>query len=166
VRSEPGERVIYRAHPSWRSMIGFHVKGLVAAVLAGVIAGFATRTAAGHIQAGWVAVGVLAVFVLVLLLGLARRAATTYTVTDRRLIITRGVLGRDVREARLERVQNLACAQTLRERMLRVGSVHFDTAAGADFDFWFEGVERPRELVRTVDDALREPARLSSSVSP
>jgi hypothetical protein len=50
-------------------------------------------------------------------------------------------------------VQNVASRQTLRQRLLRVGSVHFDTAAGADYDFSFYGVSQPRRLVRDVDRA-------------
>jgi hypothetical protein len=42
-----------------------------------------------------------------------------------------------------------------------VGTVSFDTAAGAGFDFSFRGVEDPRRLARTVGQALedRAPAR-------
>lgn len=145
-------------------MLGFHLKGLVLAVAAGVIAGIATESGTHHVQAGWVALAVLVVFGLVLGAGALRRAATTYLVTDRRLGIAHGVLSRDVQETRLERVQNVACHQTLRERLLRVGSVHFDTAAGMDYDFYFLGVSHPRELARAVDRALRSGERLGSGV--
>ena len=80
--------------------------------------------------------------------GLARRTAITYTVTSRRLVIERGLVRRDVQEAPLHRIQNVFAHQTIHQRLLRVGSVHFDTAAGADFDFCFRGVERPRALMR------------------
>jgi uncharacterized membrane protein YdbT with pleckstrin-like domain len=53
-------------------------------------------------------------------------------------------------------VQNVNATQSLLERMLRVGTVDFDTAAGAEYDFKFRGVARPKEIVRTVDRALRE----------
>ncbi len=149
------ETVLLRVHPSWRAMLAFHAQGVVLAVLAGVIAGVATHFAAGHVQVGWVVVAVVVVFVLALVLGVLRRMSTTYLVTDRRLVIERGLLRHDVQEARLERVQNVASRQSVRERVLRVGSVHFDTAAGAGYDFSFYGVSRPRELVRIVDEALR-----------
>jgi hypothetical protein len=38
--------------------------------------------------------------------------------------------------------------------MLRVGSVEFDTAGGAEFDFSLSGVEHPRRIARAVDGAL------------
>ena len=41
------------------------------------------------------------------------------------------------------------------QRMLRVGSVDFDTAGSAEFNFSFRGVSHPRQIVRTVDRALR-----------
>jgi len=140
-------------------MLAFHLKGVLLAVLAGVAAGVATRLANRHVQAGWVVLAVVAVFLVALLVGAVRRTVTTYTVTDRRLVIERGLLTREQQETRLERVQNVACRQTVRQRLLRVGTVHFDTAAGADFDFSFVGVAHPRELVRAVDRALQDMPR-------
>jgi hypothetical protein len=46
--------------------------------------------------------------------------------------------------------------QSLLDRMLRVGTVDFDTAAEAGFDFAFRGVSNPHGIVRTVDQAIRE----------
>lgn len=145
-------------------MFGFHLKGLLGAVIAGVVAGLVSRSVGGHVQAGWVAVAVLAVFLLTLAVGMIRRAATTYTVTDRRLMIERGVLTRSVQQTHLSYVQNVASRQTLRQRLLRVGSIHFDTAAGADYDFSFRGISEPRRLVRDVDQALRGSLRVGSWV--
>jgi uncharacterized membrane protein YdbT with pleckstrin-like domain len=153
---EPREEVFFHGHPSWRSMFDLYAKGLIGAVLAGALAGVVTAIVAGHVQIGWVIAVVLACFLVLLALALTRRLRTTYTVTNERLTIDVGLLSRDLHHTRLERVQNVNCTQTLPQRVLSVGNVDFDTAAKAEFDFSFRGVSNPREIVRTVDRALRE----------
>ncbi len=164
MRAQSGEEILFHGHPSWRGMVGFHVKGIVAAVFAGAVVGIATRLAGGQVSTVWVILAVVVVFVLSIALGVLRRLATTYMVTDRRLLIERGLLTRNAQETRLERVQNVASRQTMRERMLRVGTIHFDTAAGADYDFSFYGVNRPRQVVQTVDRALQAAERAAPSL--
>ena len=137
-------------------MLAFYVRGLLAAILAGVIAGLITRAANGGVQVGWVTPAVLVVFVIVLVWGLLRRLVTTYTITNRRLTIKIGLLSRELHEARLERVQNVRTRQGMLERLLGVGTVDFDTAAGAAYDFSFRGVDDPGQIVRTVNAALED----------
>jgi uncharacterized membrane protein YdbT with pleckstrin-like domain len=153
---QPGEHVLFSGHPSWRSILGFYIKGLLVAILAGVIAGVVTRIYSNHVKVGWVVAAVLVVFVVVLVVGLLRRIAITYTITDQRLTIHTGILSRDMHETRLARVQNVNSSQSLLERMLRVGTVDFDTAAESGYDFRFQGVANPREIVRTVDQAIHQ----------
>jgi uncharacterized membrane protein YdbT with pleckstrin-like domain len=136
--------------------MAFYLRGLLAAVLAGVIAGVVTRLAGGSVDVVWVATAVLVVFVVVLAWGLIRRIATTYTITNRRLTIRSGLLARELHECRLERVQNVNTRQRLLERVLGIGTVDFDTAAGAAYDFTFHGVEDPGGIVRTVNAALED----------
>ena len=164
VLPHPGEEVLFHGHPSWRSMPGFHVKGLLGAVLLGAIVGLISALVDGHVQATWVIVAVLVVFVVSLVTGLVRRLQTTYTVTTERLTIEQGLMTRQLHETRLERVQNVSLRQSLIERALGVGTVDFDTAGSAAFDFSFVGVAEPRRLVRTVDRALR--ARLEQAGRP
>jgi len=153
---EPGEQVFFHGHPSWRSMLAFYVRGLLAAILAGVLAGLITRASNGGVEVGWVAPAVLVVFVIVLVWGLLRRLVTTYTITNRRLTIRIGLLSREMHETRLERVQNVRTRQGMLERVLGVGTVDFDTAAGAAYDFSFRGVDDPGQIVRTVNAALED----------
>jgi uncharacterized membrane protein YdbT with pleckstrin-like domain len=156
VNPEPGEQVFFHGHPSWRSMLAFYVRGLIVAVLVGVIAGIFTRVASGSVEVAWVAAAVLVVFVVVLARGLIRRIATTYTITSHRLTIRSGLLSRELHETRLERVQNANSRQRPLERLLGVGTVDFDTAGGAAYDFSFRGVEDPGAIVRTVNRALSD----------
>jgi len=151
-----GEQVFFHGHPSWRSMLAFHAKGFLLAIVVGVIAGVAGDIADGRVRALWVIAAVAVVFVAVILLGLIRRVTTTYTITDQRLTIDHGLLSRDVHETRLERVQNVNSSQSLLERVLRVGTVDFDTAGSAEYDFAFRGVANPHQIARTVDRALHE----------
>jgi uncharacterized membrane protein YdbT with pleckstrin-like domain len=150
-----GEQVLFHGHPAWRSMLEFQAKGLLAMVLAGVIAGLATAVAAGHVQVGWVIVAVVAVFAVVGVVGLIRRRSTTYTITDQRLTIQIGLLSQELHQTQLERVQNVSSRQSLFERLLGIGTVDFDTAAEAGFDFAFRGVSEPRAIVHTVHEALQ-----------
>jgi uncharacterized membrane protein YdbT with pleckstrin-like domain len=156
VDPEPGEQVFFHGHPSWRSMLAFYVRGLLVAILFGVIAGIVTRITGRSVDVPWVAAAVLVVFVVVLAWGVIRRIATTYTITNRRLTIRSGLLSRELHECRLERVQNVNTRQRLLERMLGIGTVDFDTAAGAAYDFSFRGVEDPGGIVRTVNRALED----------
>jgi uncharacterized membrane protein YdbT with pleckstrin-like domain len=144
--SDP-ETIIYRGHPSWRSMLDFHLAGVFAAVAGGVIA----RLASGNW--GYAIAVFAAILALSLLIGLIRRVATRYEITDRRLHIRRGILGRTEQHATIDRVQNVETRQTLFERVLRIGTVHFDTAATDDSDFSFVGIANPKLVVAAVDRA-------------
>jgi uncharacterized membrane protein YdbT with pleckstrin-like domain len=138
-------------------MLDVQLKGLVAAVIVGVIVGLATALShhSHHVLGFWVAAAVLIVIVITFLVGLKRRLSTTYTITSQRLSIRLGLLSRELHETRLERVQNVGTRQSLLERALGIGTVDFDTAGSAGFDFAFHGVTDPQQIVRTVNDALR-----------
>ncbi len=143
----PGEQVIFQGHPSWRAILGFYLKGVLIAAIAGVIA---KLFSAG---AGTVFLIVLVVIGLTVLIGLVKRVSTTYTITDRRLNIKRGIASREVQETRLERVQNVNYRQSVYQRLMQIGDVDFDTAATDDYNFIFTGVANPAEVVHRVDQA-------------
>lgn len=154
----PDEQVFFHGHPSWRSMVAFHAKGLLAAILAGVAAGLLSAATSGSVQAGWVLAAVFVVFAAMLAGGLVRRRRRTYTITSRRLTVRTGIVARAVHETRLEQIQNVSARQSPLERLLGVGTVAFDTAGGAAFEFSFAGVADPHAIVRAVDHALHERA--------
>jgi uncharacterized membrane protein YdbT with pleckstrin-like domain len=152
---QPGERVIFTGHPSWRSILDFYFKGLALVILGAAIAALVTLISD---KVDWAISGgaAAAILVLVVIVGLVKRVTTTYTITDRRLHIRRGVFTRETMDTRLERVQNVNTRQSLLERLLRVGTVDFDTAGTEDSDFAFVGVSSPRKVVEAVDKAQRE----------
>jgi uncharacterized membrane protein YdbT with pleckstrin-like domain len=142
----PGERVIFQGHPSWRAILGFYLKGILVAAILGAIASFFTGN-------GTVFLIVLVIVALTVLIGFVKRVATTYTITDRRLNIRRGIVSREVQETRLERVQNVNYKQSAYQRVMQIGDVDFDTAAGDDYNFVFFGVGDPEDVVHSVDQA-------------
>jgi uncharacterized membrane protein YdbT with pleckstrin-like domain len=152
---QPGERVIFTGHPSWRSILDFYFKGLALVIVGAGIAALVTLISD---KVDWAITGgvAAAVLVLVVIVGLVKRVTTTYTITERRLHIRKGVFTRVTRDTRLERVQNVNTRQSILERVLRVGTVDFDTAGTEDSDFAFVGVSSPRKVVEAVDKAQHE----------
>ncbi len=144
----PGEQVIFQGHPSWRALLAFYLKGLLIGVVIAVIAKL-------------IGEGTFTVFLIILialgiaiLVGFIKRMATTYTITNRRLNIKRGIFARDIQETRLERVQNVSYSQTVFQRALQVGDVDFDTASSdSENEFVFNGVANPQGVVTEVDRA-------------
>ncbi len=143
---QQGEEVIYQGHPSWRAILGFYLAGIAIAVGIGIIVKLAEDTALGVVVAA-------AIIGVTILAGLVKRIATTYTITDRRLNIKRGIVSRKVQETRLQRVQNVNFQQSVFQRVMQIGNVDFDTAAGDDYNFVFAGVAQPEEVVEQVDRA-------------
>jgi uncharacterized membrane protein YdbT with pleckstrin-like domain len=142
----PGEQVIFEGHPSWRAILGFYLKGVVVAVVLGILAKLIWGDGAAFLV-------ILIVLALTLVIGFVKRVATTYTITNRRLNIKRGIIAKEVQETRLERVQNVNYRQSVYQRLMQIGDVDFDTAATDDYNFVFAGVADPGDVVHAVDQA-------------
>jgi uncharacterized membrane protein YdbT with pleckstrin-like domain len=148
----PGEQVIFEGHPSWRAILGFYLKGILLAAVVGVIARLF------DVSSATVFLIVLVIVGLTILVGFVKRVATTYTITNRRLNIKRGIVSREIQETRLERVQNVNYRQSVFQRVVQIGDVDFDTAATDDYNFVFAGVADPGDVVHSVDQATGDSA--------
>lgn len=151
----PSEHVIFAGHPSWRGTLSFYLRGTLVALGVAAVAALATVIGGGF-DLTWVVVGFLVAVAGVVLVGFVYRLSTTYTITNQRLTIERGILSKHMQQTRVERVQNVNTDQTLVDRLMRVGQVDFDTAGSDDSDFTFRGVANPQQVVRAVDKAHRE----------
>ena len=148
----PGESVIFRGRPSWRSILGFYIVGLIVAAGAGAIGWFT----AGH-SVG-VAIGI-GIFLLAVAIGFLKRFFTKYTITTRRLRVQRGVLTKQIQETRIDRLQDHTIRQTLLERMLGVGTIDFDTSgeeSSRGTMFRFDGVANPEAVILDIDRVVRQ----------
>jgi uncharacterized membrane protein YdbT with pleckstrin-like domain len=143
---QAGESIIYQGHPSWRAIIGFYLKGILAGVVIAVVVMLVADT-------GLALVVLAAIVGITILAGFIVRVATVYTITDRRLNIKRGIVARRVQETRLQRVQNVNYNQGVYERIMQIGDVDFDTAGTDDSNFVFAGVAQPEQVVEQVDRA-------------
>jgi uncharacterized membrane protein YdbT with pleckstrin-like domain len=147
----PGEDVVYEGHPTWRALLAFYLGGLVLALAIGGAVGVGANVPIG------VLCGVV-VTLLVLIVGFVRRIGTTYMVSNQRLYIRRGILSKRVQQTRIDRVQNVNTDQSILQRVLRFGTVDFDTAGTDGSDFRFVGIGNPDDVVTAVDTAQREAA--------
>lgn len=155
----PGEAVIFEGRPSWRSILGFYVLGLLA-----VAAAFAIGLLAADAGIGAAAGG--AVLLIVLVWGYLKRFATRYAITNRRLHIRRGILSRHIEETRLDRVQDVRVKQGLGQRLLGVGTVDFGTSAESGAGFRFEGIAHPDSVARQIDRVIHEADAPAPPVPP
>ena len=144
---------MFQGHPSWRSIIAFYIKGLFIVLIAAFVVGIVTNITGDDTDTGLVALVAVVGVAVVVLAGLIKRITVHYTITTRRLHIKRGIISREIQETRLERVQNVNYDQSAVQRLLQVGDVDFDTAAGDDYNFIFAGVANPDEVVELVDRA-------------
>jgi uncharacterized membrane protein YdbT with pleckstrin-like domain len=147
----PGEEIVFQGRPVWRAIMSFYVSATLGALVVGVLVGIFASTGLGVVV-------FLVLFAIALLVGFVRRVATVYTITNQRLRIQTGLLARRVQQTRIDRVQNVNTSQGVADRVLRVGTVDFDTAGTDDSEFRFVGVSSPAEVVAAVDVAQREAA--------
>jgi uncharacterized membrane protein YdbT with pleckstrin-like domain len=136
--------MVWQGRPSWRSTMSFYLKWLVIAIIPLVLGGLF-----GHLL--WGSTGAIVIVAIALIVGWLRRLATRYTITDRRIVINRGLLSRHEQRAHIDRVQNVQLTQSMFDRMFGVGTLDFDTAGTDDSDFRFIGIAHPEELRDRID---------------
>ena len=155
----PGEVAIFEGRPSWRSILGFYLLGLLAVGAAFAIGLLAADGAVGAAAGG-------AVLEIVLAWGWLKRFHTRYAITNRRIHIRRGILSRNIEETRLDRVQDVRVHQGLGQRLLGVGTVDFGTSAESGAGFRFEGIANPDAVARQIDRVVHEADAPAPPVPP
>ena len=150
-----GEQIVWEGRPSWRSMLAFYIKWGVLALVPGVGGQIVDSTTSADVPVWWLWLATIILLLLLLLAGWLQRIDTQYVVTNQRINIRQGILSRADHATSYERLQNVKTYQSFLERMLGVGLVDFDTAAGDDFDFKFTGINDPAGLARQVAELQR-----------
>lgn len=136
-----GERIVYRATIShWKFFLSYLVGTLF------LMTGFGAYIASGN-RAGtslaFIAVP-LVIGLAVLLTAIIRRQTTELVLTDRRIIMKRGLVSRDTVEINLNKVESLHVNQGLMGRILDYGDV---TVVGTGSSLEpLRGIARPLEL--------------------
>lgn len=152
----PGERIVYEGHPSWRAILTFYLKGIVITGVLVALVWLYGKTIGDGVSATAVTVVLVLGAGITLVAGFLLRVSTSYTITNKRLHIKRGIISREVQETRLSRVQDVSYTQSLLERLLQVGDIDFDTASADATSFVFVGVSDPATVVQSVHTATTE----------
>jgi uncharacterized membrane protein YdbT with pleckstrin-like domain len=142
-----GEQLIWKGKPTWRATLSFYIGwGLAALVPFVVILLVNIFTSTDWpIWLGVVISGIL--LAIVLLAGWIRRFFTQYTVTTKRMTIREGILAKRESTAHVDRIQNITITQSPIDRIMKVGTVDFDTAGEETrAQLRFFGVDDPQDL--------------------
>lgn len=114
-----------------------HVKRLLGPAAALILLGAATGVATALFPPEWVPLayyieaGVVAILALwLVIVPFLNWYTTTYTITDRRIITRTGILNKRGHDLPLRRINNVNYEHSVVDRMLRCGTLVFETAAG------------------------------------
>lgn len=151
-RTSTGERIYYRQHPSWFAFW----KPLLLFVLLGIASGLAFQFGARFLAAG-------AVLALVTILATAlARFSKEYLVTEERVEIVWGIIGRSSKEVRIRDIRSIDVHESGFTGLIGIGTLDFSSAANSGVEVQFRDIRkahRVKELVRVLQ---KEPASPSS----
>jgi uncharacterized membrane protein YdbT with pleckstrin-like domain len=123
-----GETVIYETRLHWTVMLGHIIFGCLLLGLPGVVLLYYALNQTGmesesvHIMEGG-GIALLVGCVVAILMGRVRRNATEMAVTNRRVVIKTGLVGRRTVELMLTKVESIEVSETAFGRMLGYGTI-------------------------------------------
>jgi uncharacterized membrane protein YdbT with pleckstrin-like domain len=150
------ESMIWEGHPTWRAMLSFHIKWFAITALA-----FGLLVVLDSIGVNLPTTLIGAVLILgiafTIFAGWVDRFFTQYTITTKRLNVRRGILSKTESSTNVDRIQNITVKQSPVDRIMKVGSIDFDTASDDMSDkFSFNGVNNPQDLRERIMHARED----------
>jgi uncharacterized membrane protein YdbT with pleckstrin-like domain len=140
------ESMIWEGHPTWRAMLSFHIKWFAITLVAlGLL--LLVRSIGLDLSYPLIVVIFIAGIGVTVLSGWLQRFFTQYTITTKRLNTRSGILSKTESSTNVDRIQNITVKQSPIDRIMKVGSIDFDTAGDNAADrFSFIGVNAPQDL--------------------
>lgn len=155
----PGENLVLKDHPHWITV----VKSLLLPALLVVVVAVADFTVFAPGVAyvpklrTFLSLGVVALAILWLIVVWIRWQAITYTLTDQRIKIERGILSHQEKLIAVDRVQDVSTRQSLFGRMLGYGNVQIESAGegGSEVFYSLPDPDKFRDQVFIQSEARR-----------
>jgi uncharacterized membrane protein YdbT with pleckstrin-like domain len=149
-----GETVIYEARLHWVLFLKPMILSLIFVTIAVALFYFANDSIdSGNTLLMQRIGGVLILLALIpVVVGVFRRRAREYAVTNKRVVMQTGIVGRQTEEVFLNKIESIGVDQNVLGRMLGYGTV---TIRGTGGSFGpFERVSAPLELRRQIQDQI------------
>ena len=155
----PGETVIYVTRLHWIVMLGHIIVGCLLLALPGAFLLYYAASQTGvesgnlHIMEGG-GVALIVCGVVAILMGMVRRNATEMALTDRRVVIKTGLVGRKTIEMLLNKVESIEVSETVLGRMLGYGTIVVIGTGGTPEPF--DQVAHPLEFRSRVQQQIEK----------
>jgi len=150
-----GEEVLVDLRPHWVFVFGPLFLTLAALAVAVAVAVEFPRAPVG---VGWVLAAMVVVPAVWLAGRMIRWAGMSLIVTTQRMVLRRGLLGRDLLQLRLQRITEIHSTQTPLERLVGVGRLVVEVE-GENQAIAVDDVRRPKALQRVINNRLDELGR-------
>lgn len=154
-----GEVVIYQTRLHWIAMVGHIVVGCLLLVLPGMFLLYYAVSQTGiesknlHIMEGG-GVALLVFGLIAVLMGMVRRNSTEMALTNRRVVIKTGVVGRKTIEMLLNKVESIEVSETVLGRMLGYGTIVVIGTGGTPEPF--DQIAHPLEFRSRVQQQIEK----------
>ncbi|MEI6624790.1 MAG: PH domain-containing protein [Thermoleophilia bacterium] len=157
-----GEKLIWQGRPTWKWSISFLLKWGLVGVLPLIVGVLLNKIV--DVPVSWFFAVTVIFIAVVVVLAWIKRLDSHYTVTDRRVLVRRGIANRNERSASIDRIQNINTKQGLYGRVLNFGDIEFDTAGSdtSDSDLALRGISDPHKMRDTFDRELLQRGGSSS----
>lgn len=157
-----GEKLIWEGRPTWKWSISFLLKWGLVGVLPLIVGVLLNKIV--DVPVSWFFAVTVIFIAVVVVLAWIKRLDSHYTVTDRRVLVRRGIANRNERSASIDRIQNVNTKQGLYGRVLNFGDIEFDTAGSdtSDSDLALRGINDPHKMRDTFDRELLQRGGTSS----
>ena len=86
----------------------------------------------------------------------AKANATTYILTDHRLILKKGLVGKKEDQIDLARIKDVRVKQGIKERAMGIGSIEIISADSSSPNMVMEGIKGPNEVKDLLWKAVRK----------
>jgi hypothetical protein len=155
----PGETVIYETRLHWIVMLGHIIVGCLLLALPGAFLLYYAASQTGipssnlHIMEGG-GVALIVCGVVAILVGTVRRNATEMALTNRRVVIKTGLVGRKTIEMLLNKVESIEVSETVLGRMLGYGTIVVIGTGGTPEPF--DQVAHPLEFRSRVQQQIEK----------
>jgi uncharacterized membrane protein YdbT with pleckstrin-like domain len=160
-----GEQLVWQGRPTWKWSVSWMLKWGVVGLLplvVGILLNLVT-----DLPLVWFFAATVIFIAVVVVLAWVKRLDSEYTVTNRRVVVRRGIANRNERSASIDRIQNVNTRQGLYGRILNFGDIEFDTAGSdlGDSDLALRGINDPHAMRDRFDRELQQrDAKMSGGV--